>query len=129
MEQTEIRCPICRTIEGKEPNKGPLCEDCASNDRLKGEYDGMKIMKDVRRCVILYVWVWPVVLVLSTILQVMSGSAGSVSGMVVAFGLWIFTVFWLYPQVGISRVFWRACPKLGEIRERLFVLKLKGKPK
>lgn len=123
-------CPICNLLKGDGKNvDGTLCEDCRANQKLQAGFEGWRMLRTVRNAVMFYTWLWPVVLLLIMCLDVVRSDWTSLTGIVVAFLMWVFCVFWLYPKQGIDRAFWKPWAKMVAEREKMFISKVSGPEK
>lgn len=107
---------------------GALCEDCAKTEGVKLAYDGFWVYTSVKRMVLWYTYLFPLLLIGNIVLVVFHrNDLGNLIGLLTPMGLWVFNVFWLWPKMKIPR--WGKWEKMEEARDNLFIAKISGKRK
>ena len=124
-----VSCPLCRIIKEElvvppQDDKTGVCLGCKENDDLMNLYSWYRMVYEIQAMSFFFTWVWPVILVLSMVLT--GHSTGAVVSLSIAMTLWAYNVFWLYPRRGLGWKWWKRSPKMEQIREQMFVTKVRG---
>lgn len=117
------KCPACRVLARKSPGGGSLCNDCENTEGVRKNYDEFWILNNLRQCVFLFTYFYPVLIQIHVLLiWVLGFSWMIVFGYVCCWGVWFFNVFWLYPRLKVpKRGEWH---KVEEARDKLFLAKV-----
>ena len=123
-------CPICQALRGKKPGKGKLCWDCDNNQSLKNAWDSYQIVQNLSQTQWMYRYLFPVLLIATHLFLYFRNGGwsgykiGAAAGELVAWGMWLFNVFWLWPKQKLKVSDMRE--RMSVDRDRMLLLKVAG---